>query len=131
MSIDPGIAAAIAAHWSGKTLAMLRDEAMAEANGTAFDAVKIPGKGRVALVVCVTAPDQLSLVGRFFDLVDDGAREDWNTLTLGEVFSRTWSAAVLRCELFGGGNGSFEAVVLIAADPRSMEMLGRFFSFPV
>ena len=40
-------------------------------------------------MLCLTDVDQIQTLEQVFELRDDGTQEDWNTLTLGEVFRRT------------------------------------------
>jgi len=77
--------------------------------------------------MCITGEHQIGLLERAFELVDSGVMEDWETLTLAEVFARTVRGAGFGFELIRGINGRPSAVVLISVEPRSMQKLETLF----
>ena len=124
------IAAFLATTWGGKTLSEFRAEAKREANGTVYESIRIPGGQRLALIMCITAPDQIALVERAFEFVDDGILEDWNTFTLGEVFKRTVVGVGFSFESLRDELDRRSALMICSTEPRSMEIMGTLFDLP-
>lgn len=123
------IAARLARTWGKSTLAEFRLEAEREANGTLFESLRVEGGRRLVIVLCMTDVDQIAEVERALDMVD-GPTEDWNTLTLSDVVMRTAVGPGLSFECLRDEYGRRSAVILTAADPRSIQILERVFSLP-
>lgn len=118
----------ITKRWGGRTLQQLREEALLDPNRSVFEAIRAEGGQRMVVMVCLTARGHILEVEQAFDLVDDGNAEDWNTLTLVEVFARTVRAGGFCFEAVRDEEGRRVAVVLIATEPRSiakLELLGN------
>ena len=116
--------------WLRKTLADLRAEALAAATGIAFEALRAPSGERIALVVCITGMAQISRISAAFDFVDDGRQEDWNTLTLADLFVRTAPSRAISFECSRNA-ARICALVLSAADPCSCTKLAALFEIPI
>jgi len=102
----------ITAAWGNKTLAEFRDEAGREDNGTVYESIRVPGGHRLMLIICLTDVDQIGLVERAFEFVDDGATEDWNTMTLGEVLKRTVLGAGISFEALRDAHARRAAMII-------------------
>jgi hypothetical protein len=78
------------AQWGDKTLADFRREAECEATGTVYEAIRRDRGPRAILLMCITNEHQIVSLERVFTFADDRKQdEDWNALTLLEVFKRT------------------------------------------
>jgi hypothetical protein len=62
--------------------------------------------------------------------VDDGIVEDWNTLTLGTLAVRAIRGGGFCFDALQDENGRRSALVLIAAEPCSIQILESAFNFP-
>jgi hypothetical protein len=109
--------------WNNKTLAQLKIEAERENTGTANESLHLDAGQRLVLMMCLTDIDQIQTLERGFELRDDGTQEDWNTLTLGEVFRRTVLGSGIAFESLRDEYGRRSALVICAADPEFIERL--------
>src|SRR5262249_43974114 len=75
--------------WNNKTLVEFQIEAEREKTGRVYESFRLDTGQRLVLMLCLTDIDQIQTLERGFELRDDGSQEDWNTVTLGEVFRRT------------------------------------------
>ena len=82
----------------------------------------------LVLMLCLTDIDQIQTLERGFELRDDGTQEDWNTLTLGEVFRRTVLGSGIAFESSRDEYGRRAALVICAAEPQSIERLYVLFN---
>ena len=105
-------------------------DAEREATGIAFESIRIKDGKRSIIVMCVTGIDQITRLEKAFDLVDDNIIEDWNTLTLGDVAARAARGSGFCFEALRDESGRRSALVLIAAEPRSINILESAFSLP-
>ena len=113
--------------WGKKTLCDFREEAEREFNGTVFDGLRMPDGTRPMLAMCLTGDHQISLLERVMDLSDSFTREDWTLMTLADLLSAAASGAGVCVKSIRGDNGRPSAVVLMAADPRSISILEKLF----
>jgi hypothetical protein len=124
------IAALLVKTWGTKTLEDFRVEAEHETNGTLFESLRADGGQRLIVVVCLTDPGQIKLIEDAVELVDNPNPEDWNALTLSTVAYRTAFGAGFGFESRRDDYGRRSALVLIAAEPRSMHIMETIFSLP-
>jgi hypothetical protein len=129
MNIDQA-ARHLTAKWSGKTLAEFRDEAEREDTGTVYEAFRVETGPRLMLMMCLTDVDQIEMVERAFEFVDDGLQEDWNSLTLAEVFRRTVLGSGIAFESLRDEYGRRAALVICSTEPQSMQRLNLLFDLP-
>ena len=109
--------------WTNKTLADLRNEAERESIGMVYESFRLDTGQRIVLMLCLTDVDQIQTLEHGFELRDDGTQEDWNTLTLGEVFRRTVLGSGIAFESLRDEYGRRAALVICAAEPQSIERL--------
>jgi hypothetical protein len=109
--------------WNNKTLVDLRTEAERESTGMVYESFRLDAGQRIVLMLCLTDVDQIQTLQRGFDLRDDGTQEDWNTLTLGEVFRRTVLGSGIAFESLRDEYGRRAALVICAAEPQLIERL--------
>jgi hypothetical protein len=109
--------------WNNKTLAEFRIEADRESTGMVYESFGVDAGQRLVLMLCVTDIEQIQTLERCFELKDDGTQEDWNTLTLGEVFRRTVLGPGMAFESLRDEYGRRAALVICAAEPRAIERL--------
>jgi hypothetical protein len=119
----------LAKTWGTTTLANFRERAVKEANGTVFEAIRLPNGKRMALIICVTNPAQIKLLEKAFALVSAGPPADWASLTLGELMMRTAKGGLVYEDL-RTATGERSAVVLSAAGPDSIDILSAAFELP-
>lgn len=124
------IVSLITNRWGSRTLQQLREEALIDPNRSVFEAIRAESGQRVAVMVCLTARGHILQVEQGFDLVDDGNAEDWNTLTLVEVFARTVRAGGFCFEAVRDEEGRRVALVLSATEPRSISKLELMGNLP-
>jgi hypothetical protein len=110
-------------NWNNKTLAEFRIEAERESTGVVYESFRLDAGQRLVLMLCLTDIDQIQSLERSFELRDDGTQEDWNTLTLGEVFRRTVLGSGIAFESLHDEYGRRAALVICAAEPQSIERL--------
>ena len=109
--------------WNNKTLTDLRNEAERESIGMVYESLRLDTGQRIVLMLCLTDVDQIQTLEQVFELRDDGTQEDWNTLTLGEVFRRTVLGSGIAFESSRDEYGRRAALVICAAEPQSIERL--------
>src|SRR5262245_41589803 len=109
--------------WSNKTLAELRIEAERERAGMVYESFRLDTGQRLVLMLCLTNIDQIQTLERGFELRDDDTQENWNALTLGEVFRRTVLGSGVAFESLRDEYGRRAALVICAAEPQSIERL--------
>lgn len=114
--------------WSNKTLAEFRIEAERESSGMVYESFRPDTGQRLVLVLCLTDIDQIQTLERGFELRDDGIEEDWNTLTLGEVFRRTVLGSGIAFESLRDEYGRRAALVICTAEPQSIARLRALFN---
>jgi hypothetical protein len=114
--------------WNNKTLADLRNEAERESTGMIYESFCLDTGQRIVLMLCLTDVDQFRTLQRGFALRHDGTEEDWNTLTLGEVFRRTVLGSGIAFESLRDEYGRIAALIICAAEPESIERLTLLFS---
>jgi hypothetical protein len=114
--------------WNNKVLADFWREAEREENGVAYESFSLNSGQPLALMLCLTDIEQIQTVERGFELRDDGTQEDWNTLTLGEVFRRTILGSGIAFESLHDEYGRIAVLVICAAEPQSIERLTVLFS---
>jgi len=124
------IAAELAKRWFGKTLEDFRIEAEKAPGGVAFESVRAQDGRRFITLVCIADIDEIARVEQELQLVDDNIIEDWNTLSLADLVVRTFLGGELRFESRRDEFGRRSALVLIAADPRSIRIIERLFVLP-
>jgi hypothetical protein len=122
------IAEQIRGKWNNKVLADFRSEAEREENGVAYESFSLKSGQRLALMLCLTDIEQIQTIERGFELRDDGSQEDWNALTLGEVFRRTILGSGIAFESLRDDYGRRAALVICAAEPQSIERLRVLFN---
>jgi hypothetical protein len=110
-------------NWNNKTLAEFRIEAERENTGMVYESFRLDAGQRLVLMLCLTDIDQIQALEGGFELSDDGTQEDWNTLTLGEVFRRTVLGSGIAFESLRDEYGRRAALVICAAEPQSIERL--------
>ena len=117
--------------WARTSLGELRVKAEREATGIAFESVRADRGQRFMLVLCATDIDQIALLERAFNFVDDGVTEDWNTVTLAHLAMRLMrNGGGLRFESLKDEFGRRSALALIAADPNSIRIIEGIFKMP-
>jgi hypothetical protein len=117
--------------WGKKSLEELRLEAEREVSGIAFEAIRAGGGQRFMLVLCATDIDQIALLERAFNFIDDGVAEDWNTLTLAHLALRLMrNGGGLKFESIRDEYGRRTALVLIAGEPDSIRIIEGIFNMP-
>ncbi len=114
--------------WNNKTLAEFRIEAERESSGMVYESFRLDAGQRLVLMLCLTDIDQIQTLERGFELSDDGTQEDWNTLTLGEVFRRTVLGSGIAFESSRDEYGRRAALVICAAEPQSIQRLYVLFN---
>jgi hypothetical protein len=114
--------------WNNKTLAEFRIEAERENTGMVYESLRLNAGQRLVLMLCLTDIDQIQSLERSFELRDDDTQENWNTLTLGEVFRRTVLGSGIAFESLHDDYGRRAALVLCAAEPRLIERLYSSFN---
>lgn len=114
--------------WNNKTLAEFRSEAERESTGMVYESFRLDTGQRLVLMLCLTDLDQVQTLQRGFQLRDDVSQEDWNTLTLGEVFRRTILGSGIAFESSRDEYGRRAALVICAAEPQSIERLYVLFN---
>jgi len=118
--------------WGGKTLDAFRREAERELIGTVYESIRLDRGPRAIVLMCVTNTDQIASLEKAFTFVEGRKKyEDWNTLTLLEVFRRTVLGRGFAYESLRDIAGKRSAIVLCSTEPRSMEILTFLFNFPV
>jgi hypothetical protein len=120
----------LAKTWGAKTLEELRVEAEREDSGISFESIRANGEQRLVVVLCATDLDKIAKLEKVFDLVDSGADENWNILTLADATVRTVRRGGLSFEALRDEFGRRSAVVLIAAEPTSMRVIETVFDLP-
>jgi hypothetical protein len=113
--------------WGTKTLADLRGEAAGQESVFAYESVRISGGQRCVLVICVTEADQVECLERQFEFFGDETDEDWESLTLAEAVLRAFASGGTALESLPDEYKRRSAVVLIAAEPRSIMNLELLF----
>ena len=121
------VAQQIRDEWNNKTLAEFRIEAERESTGMVYESFRLDAGQRLVLMLCLTDIDQIQTLERGFELRDDGTQEDWNTLTLGEVFRRTVLGSGMAFQSLRDEYGRRAALVICVAEPRSIERLSVLF----
>ena len=117
--------------WAKKSLEELRVQAEREHTGIAFESVRADRGQRFMLVLCATDIDQIALLERAFNFVDDGVTEDWNTVTLAHLAMRLMrNGGGLRFESRRDEYGRRNALALIAAEPDSIRTVEGIFKMP-
>jgi len=116
--------------WGSKTLAMLRAEAMREANGTAFDSVRVKDGQRLFLVLCATESKDISTLEQLFDFIGEDTGQNWETFTLADMVVKTGFGTGLSYESMSVTKGRREAIVLCAANSEAVRLMERVFGFP-
>jgi hypothetical protein len=114
--------------WNNKTLAEFRIEAECESTGMVYESFRLDAGQRLVLMLCLTDIDQIQTLERGFELRDDGTQEDWNALTLGEVFRRTVLGSGMAFQSLRDEYGRRVALVICAAEPQSIERLYSSFN---
>jgi len=110
-------------NWNNKTLAEFRIEAERESSGMVYESFCLDAGQPLVLMLCLTDIDQIQTLERGFELSDDSTQEDWNTLTLGEVFRRTVLGSGIAFESSRDEYGRRAALVICAAEPQTIERL--------
>jgi hypothetical protein len=117
--------------WAKKSLEELRVEAEREATGISFESVRADKGQRFMLVLCATDIDQIALLERRFNFVDDGISEDWNAVTLADLAMRLFrNGGGLRFESRRDEYGRRTALALVAIDPDSIRQVESIFTLP-
>jgi hypothetical protein len=114
--------------WNNKTLAEFRIEAERENTSMVYESFRLDAGQRLVLMLCLTDIDQIQSLERGFELSDDSTQEDWNTLTLGEVFRRTVLGSGIAFESLRDDYGRRAALVICAAEPQSIQRLYVLFN---
>jgi hypothetical protein len=114
--------------WNNKTLAEFRIEAERENTGMVYESLRLNAGQRLVLMLCLTDIDQIQSLERSFELRDDDTQENWNTLTLGEVFRRTLLGSGIAFESLRDEYGKRAALVICAAEPQLIERLYVLFN---
>jgi len=114
--------------WYGVTLAEFRAEAEHETSGILTTSIREPNGPRRLFVVCVTDMDQIYGFEKLLGLVA-AAEQDWNSCTLVEVAVRAIVSGS-TFELLSDEFGRHSALLLIAAEPHSIEKLESIFEIP-
>ena len=122
------VAQQIRDEWNNKTLTEFRIEAERESTGMVYESFGVDTGQRLVLMLCLTDIEQIQTLERCFELKDDGTQEDWNTLTLGEVFRRTVVGSGIAFESLYDQYGRRAAFVICAAEPQSIERLYSTFN---
>jgi hypothetical protein len=122
------VAQQIRDEWNNKTLAEFRIEAERESTGMVYESFGVDAGQRLVFMLCLTDIDQIQSLERSFELRDDGTQEDWNTLTLGEVFRRTLLGSGIAFESLHDEYGKRAALVLCAAEPQTIQRLYVLFN---
>ena len=122
------VAQQIRDEWNNKTLAEFRIEAERESTGMVYESFGLDTGQRLVLMLCLTDIEQIQTLERCFELRNDGTQEDWNTLTLGEVFRRTVLGSGMAFESLRDEYGRRAVLVICAAEPRSIERLSALFN---
>lgn len=117
--------------WNNQTLAELRIEAERESTGRVHESFRLDAGQRLVLMLCLTDIEQIQTLERGFELRDDGTEEDWNKLTLGEVFRRTVLGSGIAFESSRDEYGRRVALVICAAGPESIERLYGLFNLQI
>ena len=117
--------------WAKKPLEELRIDAEREASGIAFESFRADGGQRFMIVLVATDVEQIALLEKAFELVDDGIVEDWNEITLADLAFRVMrKRGGLRFESLRDEYGRRSALALIAAEPGSVRLIETFFKMP-
>ena len=117
--------------WGKTQLEDLRIQADRETSGIAFESTRADDGKRLMIVLGATDIDQIALLEKNFDFVDDGITKDWNALSL----------ARLAMHLMQNGGGSRfmtrrdeyqrrNALALIAIDPAPIRIIETVFKLP-
>jgi hypothetical protein len=122
------VAQQIRDEWNNKTLAEFRIEAERQKTGMVYESFGLDAGQRLVLMLCLTDIEQIQTLERCFELKDDGTQEDWNTLTLGEVFRRTVLGSGIAFESSREEYGRRAALVLCAAEPQTIDRLYVLFN---
>jgi hypothetical protein len=117
------VAQQIRDEWNNKTLAEFRIEAERESTGMVYESFLLDTGQRLVIMMCLTDIGHIQTLERGFELRDDGTQEDWNTLTLAEVFRRTVLGSGMAFESLRDEYGRRAALVICAAEPRAIERL--------
>jgi hypothetical protein len=123
------IAESMLQRWSTKKLADLHAEALREANGTAFDAIKANGT-RAIVFICVTDQRQIEQLEHAIKFSEDTPPCDWQSKKLMDLFLATDSRGGLSYEDLRGNDGKRTAVTLCATRPNRIQLLEVIFAFP-
>jgi hypothetical protein len=124
------IAAHLAKTWGSKTLEDLRVEAEKEQTGIAFESMRAQVGQRFMIIICLTDVDQITLIEKALDLVDDGVEEDWSTLTLAAIAMRTAKGVGFAFESQRDEYKRRSALVLAATEPQSVKLMETMFALP-
>ncbi|HEV2328075.1 MAG TPA: hypothetical protein VGY56_04715 [Verrucomicrobiae bacterium] len=71
--------------WGKTSLEELRIQADRNNSGVAFESVRADDGNRLMIALCATDIDQIALLEKNFDFVEDGVKKDWNALSLVQL----------------------------------------------
>lgn len=128
-SID-GMCDFIEQEWGHKTMADMRNEAAKNFNGTAFNAIRIKGRERALMVVCITGEHELNKVRHLYASSPAANPLDWNVVTIAEAIMRSFNPGHIAVECEWDSSSNLSALMLIAADPFSSTKLAEAFCLP-
>lgn len=129
MNPSESLAAQLKAHLGDKTLATLRADAAAEMNGVGWISVRPESGPRQLLICCITAGYERQKL----DALDPEAAHDfgdWASVSLCEAALAARFAGGFIYALDFKNPDPARAVVLIAADPRSITSLEAMLRLP-
>ena len=113
--------------WGTKTLEDFRLESERHPEGGVFEAMRGPDGRRMIILLCATRPDDISRFEKLFCLIDDGAGEDWKTLTLLDVVMESSKGSNFSFACTRDKTGSRSALIFLAHAPRSISMVEHVF----
>lgn len=113
-------------HWGEKTLESFRLESDKRPDGGLWEAIRPPGGSRMAIMVCVTKPDDVAMFEKAFSLEDDGESDDWTSTTMLDLFMGSKDhEAGFSCQRDKTGRRS--ALIFLVHSPRTVAFIEKIF----
>jgi hypothetical protein len=115
--------------WDSKSIAKLREEALQDANGTAFDSLRVENGTRVIIVVCTTNSKQITILENVLDFGEEIPVVDWSSFTLVDLVLRAGKNNGNTFQDCRDCDGKRTALILCGVGPEAVNMLERIFNF--
>jgi hypothetical protein len=125
------LASTLSNTWGKTSLEEHRIQADRDENGIAFEAIRADDGNRLMIVLCATDIDQIALLEKNFDFVDDRVARKWNALSLVHLAMHLMqNGGGLRFMSRRDEYGRRNALALVAIDPAPIHIVETVFKLP-